>query len=109
MNNRWFGFYSFGSFDVLIWLREKIFKVNYISMKYYEWNIYEIVNASRIYVHKLCSQEKNSFLSYNVSCILVLPPYMKKGYGKMLIDFSKSLTMYIHLSLIQQQILPHII
>ena len=35
------------------------------------------------------SKEKNSFLCYNVSCILVLPPYMKRGYGKMLIDFSK--------------------
>ncbi|XP_063688515.1 uncharacterized protein LOC134821712 isoform X2 [Bolinopsis microptera] len=38
------------------------------------------------------SKEKNSFLSYNVSCILVLPPYMKKGYGKMLIDFSYALS-----------------
>ena len=34
-------------------------------------------------------QEKKSFLNYNVSCILTLPIYMKQGYGKMLIDFSK--------------------
>lgn len=34
------------------------------------------------------SKEKNSFLNYNVSCILTLPQYMRKGYGKMLIDFS---------------------
>ncbi|XP_048588637.1 histone acetyltransferase KAT7 isoform X2 [Nematostella vectensis] len=34
------------------------------------------------------SKEKKSFLNYNVSCILTLPPYMKQGYGKMLIDFS---------------------
>jgi histone acetyltransferase MYST2 len=34
------------------------------------------------------SKEKQSFLNYNVSCILTLPPYMRKGYGKMLIDFS---------------------
>ncbi|XP_060573544.1 histone acetyltransferase KAT7-like [Ruditapes philippinarum] len=34
------------------------------------------------------SKEKNSFLNYNVSCILTLPQYMRKGFGKMLIDFS---------------------
>ncbi|XP_034667655.1 histone acetyltransferase KAT7 [Drosophila subobscura] len=35
-------------------------------------------------------QEKNSF--YNVSCILTLPPYQRKGYGRLLIDFSYLLT-----------------
>lgn len=34
-------------------------------------------------------QEKNSFLNYNVSCILTMPQYMRQGFGKMLIDFSK--------------------
>lgn len=34
-------------------------------------------------------QEKNSFLNYNVSCILTLPPYQRQGYGRLLIDFSK--------------------
>ncbi|KFB37294.1 AGAP009676-PA-like protein [Anopheles sinensis] len=34
------------------------------------------------------SKEKNSFLNYNVSCILTLPPYQRKGYGRLLIDFS---------------------
>lgn len=34
------------------------------------------------------SKEKVSFLNYNVSCILVLPHCMRKGYGKILIDFS---------------------
>ncbi|XP_076472732.1 histone acetyltransferase KAT7-like [Babylonia areolata] len=34
------------------------------------------------------SKEKNSFLNYNVSCLLTLPQYMRKGFGKMLIDFS---------------------
>lgn len=37
----------------------------------------------------LILQEKNSFLNYNVSCILTLPPYQRKGYGRLLIDFSK--------------------
>ncbi|GFS91230.1 hypothetical protein TNCV_577331 [Trichonephila clavipes] len=34
------------------------------------------------------SKEKNTFLNYNVSCILTLPPYQRQGYGRMLIDFS---------------------
>lgn len=37
----------------------------------------------------LLLQEKNSILNYNVSCILTMPQYMRKGYGKLLIDFSK--------------------
>ena len=49
-----------------------------------------------------CTQEKQSFLNYNVSCILTLPQYMRKGYGKMLIDFSKCdiilFFIYCHLS-----------
>lgn len=36
-------------------------------------------------------KEKNSF--YNVSCILTLPPYQRKGYGRLLIDFSKYKSM----------------
>lgn len=38
------------------------------------------------------SKEKNSFMNYNVSCILTLPPYQKQGYGKLLIDLSYLLT-----------------
>ncbi|XP_017756540.1 PREDICTED: histone acetyltransferase KAT7 isoform X2 [Eufriesea mexicana] len=33
------------------------------------------------------SKEKSSFLNYNVSCILTLPPYQRQGYGRLLIDF----------------------
>ena len=36
------------------------------------------------------SKEKNSFLNYNVSCIMTLPPYQRQGYGRLLIDFSES-------------------
>ncbi|KAI8993309.1 acyl-CoA N-acyltransferase [Pilobolus umbonatus] len=38
------------------------------------------------------SKEKSSTMSYNVSCILILPVFQKKGYGKYLIDFSYLLT-----------------
>lgn len=37
------------------------------------------------------SQEKESSEDYNVACILTLPPYQRKGYGKLLIEFSKYL------------------
>lgn len=38
-------------------------------------------------------QEKSSNNNYNVSCILTLPPYQRKGYGRLLIDFSKYTTI----------------
>ncbi|KAF8404521.1 hypothetical protein HHK36_009406 [Tetracentron sinense] len=34
------------------------------------------------------SKEKHSKESYNLACILTLPPYQRKGYGKFLIAFS---------------------
>ncbi len=34
-------------------------------------------------------QEKLSYDDYNLACIVVLPPYQKKGYGMLLIEFSK--------------------
>ncbi|NXV58497.1 KAT5 acetyltransferase, partial [Molothrus ater] len=33
-------------------------------------------------------QEKESTEDYNVACILTLPPYQRRGYGKLLIEFS---------------------
>ena len=37
----------------------------------------------------LREQEKVSFDEYNLACIVVLPPYQKKGYGMLLIEFSE--------------------
>lgn len=34
------------------------------------------------------SKEKDSSDGYNLACILTLPPYQRKGYGKFLISFS---------------------
>ena len=39
----------------------------------------------------LREQEKVSFDEYNLACIVVLPPYQKKGYGMLLIEFSELL------------------
>lgn len=38
------------------------------------------------------SKEKNSEESYNLACILTLPSYQRKGYGKLLIAFSYELS-----------------
>ncbi|UYV69965.1 KAT6B [Cordylochernes scorpioides] len=34
------------------------------------------------------SKEKQCLSKFNASCIMVLPPYQRKGYGRFLIDFS---------------------
>ena len=39
------------------------------------------------------SKEKESTEDYNVACILTLPPYQRKGYGKLLIEFSEFLAL----------------
>ncbi|KAI8017302.1 Inositol hexakisphosphate and diphosphoinositol-pentakisphosphate kinase VIP2 [Camellia lanceoleosa] len=39
----------------------------------------------------LDTEEKHSEESYNLACILTLPPYQRKGYGKFLIAFSYEL------------------
>ncbi|EDV21249.1 uncharacterized protein TRIADDRAFT_50853 [Trichoplax adhaerens] len=40
------------------------------------------------------SKEKESSEDYNVACILTLPPYQRKGYGKVLIEFSYVLSKF---------------
>jgi histone acetyltransferase MYST1 len=40
----------------------------------------------------LLVQEKHSEEAYNLACILTLPPYQRKGYGKFLIAFSYELS-----------------
>lgn len=42
------------------------------------------------------SKEKDSFLNYNLSCIMSLPVHQRKGYGRMLIDFSYLLSRKEH-------------
>lgn len=40
------------------------------------------------------SKEKESTEDYNVACILTMPPYQRKGYGKLLIEFSYELSRF---------------
>ncbi len=40
-------------------------------------------------------KEKDSAFGYNLSCLLCLPPYQRKGYGKLLIQFSKFIKLFV--------------
>lgn len=48
-----------------------------------------VVFGSTLWSHVslVCLQEKHSEEGYNLACILTLPPYQRKGYGKFLIAF----------------------
>lgn len=43
------------------------------------------------------SKEKHCAQKYNVSCIMTMPHYQRKGYGRFLIDFSEWLKYSINL------------
>ncbi|KAH9939012.1 acyl-CoA N-acyltransferase [Epithele typhae] len=49
-------------------------------------------DSQRDHVLGFFSKEKVSFDDYNLACIVVLPPYQKKGYGMLLIEFSYELS-----------------
>ena len=46
--------------------------------------------AARVF--RYFSKEKSSEDGYNLACILTLPPYQRKGYGKFLISISYELS-----------------
>ncbi|KAI0271707.1 acyl-CoA N-acyltransferase [Gloeopeniophorella convolvens] len=48
--------------------------------------------SQRDHVLGFFSKEKISYDDYNLACIVVLPPYQKKGYGMLLIEFSYELS-----------------
>jgi len=57
-----------------------------IFLKYKVFVLFiEILLNGKIFYLK----EKDSAFGYNLSCLLCLPPYQKRGYGKLLIQFSK--------------------
>jgi len=58
-------------------------------------NRLNIVSYISEFVNHLCryfSKEKSSEDGYNLACILTLPPYQRKGYGKFLISISYELS-----------------
>ncbi|KAG6331645.1 hypothetical protein ID866_7446, partial [Astraeus odoratus] len=45
-------------------------------------------DSQRDHVLGFFSKEKYSYDDYNLACIVVLPPYQRKGYGMLMIEFS---------------------
>lgn len=64
-------------------------KTLYYDVEPFRFYIMTESDADGFHLIGYFSKEKNSFLNYNVSCILSLPPFQKQGYGRMLIDFSE--------------------
>ncbi|KAN0138575.1 histone acetyltransferase [Lactarius tabidus] len=54
--------------------------------------IFTDADSQRDHVLGFFSKEKISYDDYNLACIVVLPPYQKKGYGMLLIEFSYELS-----------------
>ncbi|ELT94538.1 hypothetical protein CAPTEDRAFT_225096 [Capitella teleta] len=50
------------------------------------------LDSSGYHIQGYFSKEKESSEDYNVACILTLPPHQRKGYGKLLIEFSYELS-----------------
>ena len=45
-------------------------------------------------VNEMIGNFQESSEDYNVACILTLPPYQRKGYGNLLIEFSYELSKF---------------
>ncbi|XP_076227270.1 lysine acetyltransferase chameau isoform X3 [Nomia melanderi] len=67
-------------------------KTLYYDVEPFLFYVMTIGDAEGCHTVGYFSKEKSSFLNYNVSCILTLPPYQRQGYGRLLIDFSYLLT-----------------
>ncbi|KAI0307421.1 acyl-CoA N-acyltransferase [Multifurca ochricompacta] len=58
----------------------------------FQFYIFTDADSQRDHVLGFFSKEKISYDDYNLACIVVLPPYQKKGYGMLLIEFSYELS-----------------
>ena len=64
-------------------------KTLYYDVEPFRFYVMTEADSEGLHLIGYFSKEKNSFLNYNVSCILTLPPFQKQGYGRMLIEFSE--------------------
>jgi len=67
-------------------------KTLYYDVEPFLFYILTEVDEKGCHVVGYFSKEKNSPEEYNLACILTLPPYQRKGYGKFLISFSYELS-----------------
>ena len=67
--------------------------LSYDSTPFWFFILYEEeVNSNILYPVGYFSKEKDSKEQYNLACIVVLPPYQCKGYGKFIISLSYEVT-----------------
>lgn len=69
-------------------------KTLYLDVDPFLFYVMTMADSQGCHIVGYFSKEKNSFLNYNVSCILTLPPYQRQGFGRLLIDFSKLFYAY---------------
>jgi len=68
-------------------------KTLYYDVEPFHFYVLTEVDASeKHHILGYFSKEKKSLDDYNLACILTLPPYQRKGYGKMLISFAYELS-----------------
>ena len=67
-------------------------KTLYYDVEPFLFYVMTIADSDGCHIVGYFSKEKNSYLNYNVSCILTLPPFQRQGYGRLLIDFSSLLS-----------------
>ncbi len=67
-------------------------KTLYFSVDPFRFYILTEVDRDGAHFVGYFSKEKQSPDNYNVACIMTLPPYQRKGYGKFLIQFSYELS-----------------
>lgn len=88
----------------LVWIMvrlvdSRLMLINVLQSDYRMWHSFNYTYATiaiwcfaTFFEHFFLSQEKESPENNNVACILTLPPYQRKGYGKFLIAFSYELS-----------------
>lgn len=69
-------------------------KTLYFDVSPFVFYVLTEVDKSGCHLVGYFSKEIDSSEGNNLACILTLPPYQRKGYGKFLIAFSKSLLHY---------------
>ncbi|KIY50071.1 acyl-CoA N-acyltransferase [Fistulina hepatica ATCC 64428] len=64
-------------------------KTLYFDTENFMYYVLTDASAKRDHMIGFFSKEKVSYDDYNLACILTLPPYQRKGYGMLMIEFSK--------------------
>ncbi|TFK57704.1 acyl-CoA N-acyltransferase [Heliocybe sulcata] len=67
-------------------------KTLYFDMENFMFYVLTDADSQRDHVLGFFSKEKVSYDDYNLACIVVLPPYQRKSYGMLLIEFSYELS-----------------